>query len=140
MILYYSSLDNIIKNNQCCKLYAYLCNGYLIKNISEFNNLRFLRIHHIKLFNKNKTIGLIDYEIINDTILLHNLSIDDQYQKNGLASNLLKRMELDAHLHNMNKIILDIHQNKRNYVFYNKRVYNLNDSINGIKIIICSND
>lgn len=126
MTFYYSSLNNLVKNKQCCKLYAYLCNGYLIKNISDFTNLVFLRLQHIQKFNKNINIGLIDYELLNDTIIIHNLSIDDKFQKNGMGTHLIKRAENEANSNNIHKITLYIHQNMRNLIFYKKRGYDIN--------------
>jgi len=123
MIFYYSSLNNLIKNKQCCKLYAYLCKGYLIKNISNFNNFIFLRIQKL---HKNKYHGLINYEIFNNTIIIHNLSVENKYQKKGLGMNLLKRVETYAISKNIHQIILYMHQNMRNLDFYKKRGYDIN--------------
>jgi hypothetical protein len=126
MIFYYSSMNNKIKNKQCCKFYAYLCNGYLIKNISDYNNFVFLRLEQLKKIGKNEHIGMINYEILNDTIYIHNLSIKDRFQKNGLGTNFLKLAEIDAISNNIYKMILYIHHNMRNLSYYKKRGYDIN--------------
>ena len=132
MVYYYSSIDNMIKNKPCCKLYAFITNGYLIKNISQFDNLVFLRIYHINVCSTNSYIGNIDWERENNNILVHSLCVTNEYQKRGIGSYLLNKAETDG-INNKKNIILYIHQNMRNYAYYTKRGYNIN-KINGIPI------
>jgi N-acetylglutamate synthase-like GNAT family acetyltransferase len=119
-------MSNILTDNQTYKIYAYLCGGFYIKNISKYNNFTFLRIYKFNIFKKDTYIGMIDYEKINDNILIHNICIEDKYQNNGIGSFLLKKVELDAQLDNINIITLYIHENKRNYMFYKKRGFECN--------------
>jgi ribosomal protein S18 acetylase RimI-like enzyme len=128
MTFYYSSLNNLIQHKQCCKFYAYIFNGYSLKNISEYplNNFIFLRLYHIKKFNKDEYIGSIDYEILVNTIIIHNLSIDNKFQKNGIGSTLIKIAEINAISNNIPNMTLYINQNMRNLIFYKKLGYDIN--------------
>ena len=137
-IKYYSSIENILRDKPCCKLYSFLCNGYFINHINIFINIKTIVI---KQFNIKEPIGKIDYELTSKIdyeltskidnefkkyMFIHNLFINEKYQKNGLGSHLLHLVEEKTKKYKINEIILYIHQNMRNLYFYNKNGYHIN--------------
>ena len=139
------TLTNSLNNyNMKSDLNLYLNDKYIIGECIE-NDYILIRIWKSKAFFNyhfndmditDNLIGCLDYKIENDNIKIDYLSISDNFDNilpkkkiilkdedaNELKNSLIKYLENIAKKNNLNKIIIDVHNNLRYYNKYYKDI------------------